>query len=65
MNWQSFTAKIVENAEVVHLQVYGASGFSLDGPAKKIIQVGAKDLMSKPYKAKQMLQLARRVLDSD
>jgi CheY-like chemotaxis protein len=42
-----------------------ASGYSADGPTKEALGVGARDYISKPYDAKQMLKVVREVLEQD
>ncbi|UCF00532.1 MAG: PAS domain S-box protein [Deltaproteobacteria bacterium] len=42
-----------------------ASGYSDTGPMKEAIEAGAKSFISKPYEMKQLLQVAREVLDED
>ncbi|MBI4963631.1 MAG: PAS domain S-box protein [Desulfomonile tiedjei] len=46
------------------LKVIIASGFSLDGPAKETVHMGAKALVNKPYRANQILRLVRQILDA-
>jgi len=46
------------------LKVIVASGFSIDGPAKETLQLGAKALVSKPYRTKEILRIIRQVLDA-
>ncbi|MBT8356886.1 MAG: response regulator [Deltaproteobacteria bacterium] len=47
------------------LKVIIASGFSVNGPAKEILQSGAKGFIDKPYDVKQMLNMVREVLDEN
>ncbi|NNL42261.1 MAG: response regulator, partial [Desulfobacterales bacterium] len=47
------------------LKVIIASGFSVNGPAKEILQSGAKGFIDKPYDVKQMLNMVREVLDKN
>jgi len=42
-----------------------ASGYSPDGPTRKILKNGAKGFVSKPYDIRQMLNVVRQVMDQD
>jgi len=42
-----------------------ASGYSINGPAKKVLEAGAKGFISKPYDMRGMLQTVRKILDKD
>jgi PAS domain S-box-containing protein len=42
-----------------------ASGYSDTGPMQEAIEAGAKSFIGKPYEMKQLLQVAREVLDED
>jgi PAS domain S-box-containing protein len=42
-----------------------ASGYSPDGPTRRILKNGAKGFVSKPYDLRQMLNVVREVLDQD
>lgn len=42
-----------------------ASCYSTNGPAKEVLEVGAKGFISKPYGIKQMLKVVREALDED
>jgi len=42
-----------------------ASGYSINGPAKEVLEAGAKGFISKPYDMKGMLQTVRKILDED
>jgi len=46
------------------LKAIVASGFSIDGPAKETLQLGAKALVSKPYRTKEILRIIRQILDA-
>jgi CheY-like chemotaxis protein len=45
------------------LKVIIASGFSVEGPAKETLDLGAKALVSKPYRTNEILRIVRQVLD--
>jgi DNA-binding NtrC family response regulator len=47
------------------VKVLVASGYSADGPTKNAIGSGAKGFISKPYDAKEILRVVRKVLDED
>jgi PAS domain S-box-containing protein len=47
------------------LKVLIASGYSHGLPTKSVFEVGALGFVRKPYEIRQMLQVIRRVLDSD
>ncbi len=40
-----------------------ASGYSPDGPTKGVLDTGAKGFVSKPYDARKLLDLVRKILD--
>jgi len=40
-----------------------ASGYSIDGGTKEVLDSGAKAFVKKPYELKQMLGVVRKVLD--
>ena len=42
-----------------------ASGYSLNGSAKKALDTGAKGFIKKPYELEPMLSVAREVLDQE
>ncbi|MBE9541343.1 MAG: PAS domain S-box protein, partial [Proteobacteria bacterium] len=42
-----------------------ASGYSINGPAKEVLEAGAKGFISKPYDMRGMLQTVRKILDED
>lgn len=42
-----------------------ASGHTIDGPVKDIVELGAKDFIHKPYGLQQMLKVVREVLDKE
>jgi len=42
-----------------------ASGYSINGPAKEVLEAGAKGFISKPYDMRGMLQTVRKILDKD
>jgi two-component system cell cycle sensor histidine kinase/response regulator CckA len=42
-----------------------ASGYSLDGPAKTVLEAGAKGFINKPFELQQMLKMVRTVLDKE
>ena len=46
------------------LKVVVASGYSLQGPAKGILEAGAKGYVSKPYQMAEMMTIVREVLDA-
>jgi len=41
-----------------------ASGYSINGPTKKILEAGAKDFIGKPFDINQMLKVVRETLDN-
>ena len=45
------------------LKVVIASGHSVNGPAKAVLETGAKGFINKPYDVNQMLKIIREVLD--
>ena len=45
------------------LKVVVASGYSLHGPAKGVIEAGARGYVSKPYQMAEMMTIVRDVLD--
>ncbi|MEW6348879.1 MAG: MEDS domain-containing protein [Thermodesulfobacteriota bacterium] len=45
------------------VKVIIASGYSTDGPTKDALAAGAKGFVKKPYNARQVLEVVRRVLD--
>jgi CheY-like chemotaxis protein len=47
------------------VKVVIASGYSVDGPTKEALEVGAKNFVSKPYAMRQMLKVVREVLDKN
>jgi len=47
------------------VKVVIASGYSVDGPTKEGLEIGAKNFVSKPYAMRQMLKVVREVLDQD
>ena len=47
------------------LKVVIASGYSVNGPAKEILETGAKGFINKPYDVNQMLKIIRKVLDEN
>ena len=40
-----------------------ASGYSMNGPTKDALELGAKGYMGKPYGVRQMAKVVREVLD--
>jgi len=46
-------------------RVLVASGYSANGPTKEALQAGAKGFISKPFEAKELLRIVRKVLDED
>jgi len=42
-----------------------ASGYSINGPAKEVLEAEAKGFISKPYDMRGMLQTVRKILDED
>ena len=42
-----------------------ASGYAADEPTKQVIEAHAKGFVVKPYKATEILQTIRQVLDAD
>jgi PAS domain S-box-containing protein len=47
------------------LKIIIASGFSVNGPAKEVLETGANGFIDKPYDVKQMLSKIREVLDEN
>ena len=47
------------------LKVIIASGYSINGPTKEVIEAGAKGFISKPYDMRGMLKTVRKILDED
>jgi len=46
------------------LRVIISSGYTMDGPSKEVLKVGAKGFISKPYNISQILKAVREVLDN-
>ncbi len=46
-------------------KVLVASGYSVKGSAKEVIEAGAKGYISKPYDLKEMFKVIRGVLDGE
>jgi two-component system cell cycle sensor histidine kinase/response regulator CckA len=46
------------------LRIIIASGYSMNGPGKKVLKAGAKDFISKPYNINQILKAVRETLDN-
>ena len=42
-----------------------ASGHTIDGPVKDVVNLGARDFIHKPYGLRQMLKVVRKVLDKE
>jgi CheY-like chemotaxis protein len=47
------------------VKIIVASGYSVDGPTKDVLEAGAKGFVSKPYEVRQMLQVIRKILDDN
>ena len=47
------------------VKVLIASGYSNTMPIKDTVERGAKNFLSKPYKAKEILESVRKILDED
>jgi CheY-like chemotaxis protein len=47
------------------VKVIIASGYSINGPTKEVLEAGAKGFISKPYDMRGMLKTVRRILDED
>ena len=47
------------------LKVIIASGYSVKGPVKEVLETGAKGFIDKPYNVNQMLKIIREVLDEN
>ena len=47
------------------LKVIIASGYSVKGPVKEVLETGAKGFIDKPYNVNQMLNIIREVLDEN
>ena len=47
------------------VKVLIASGYSNTMPVKDTIERGARNFLSKPYKAKEILGVVRKILDED
>lgn len=47
------------------LKVIIASGYSINGPTKEVLEAGAKGFISKPYDMRGMLKTVRKILDED
>ncbi|MBI5249387.1 MAG: PAS domain S-box protein [Desulfomonile tiedjei] len=46
-------------------KVIVASGYSSEGPAREVLESGAKEFLSKPYNFKEILRAVRSALDKD
>jgi CheY-like chemotaxis protein len=42
-----------------------ASGHTIDGPVRDVVNLGARDVIHKPYGLRQMLKVVREVLDKE
>jgi len=47
------------------VKVIIASGYSINGPTKEVLEAGAKGFISKPYDMRGMLKTVRKILDED
>jgi CheY-like chemotaxis protein len=47
------------------IKIIVASGYSVNGPTKDVIEAGAKGFVGKPFEVKEMLQVIREILDSN
>jgi PAS domain S-box-containing protein len=46
-------------------QVLIASGYSPDGPTRRVLEAGAKGIIGKPYDSRQLLHLIREIFDKN